>query len=520
MSRYNGMLAVLGFALIAVAGVLLRPMLPVDETRYLAVAWEMWNSGDYLVPTKNFEIYSHKPPVLFWAINLVWSITGVSEIAGRLVGPSFAVIAILLTGRLAKVLWPDEAGISGRAMLALSGMLAFTLYGGLTMFDAALTATTVGGMLAIVAAIETKKRRYWAGLGIALAAGGLVKGPVIFVHLLPALALLPLSPGDRWNVTWKELGRGALIALGTGIAVVGFWVVPASISGGAEYRDAILWTQSAGRVSNSFAHAKPWWFFIALLPVLLFPWIAMPALWLSGRKQNWRDPGLWISLVWATSALVIFSLISGKQLHYLIPELAAASLIVARVLPERASVLAPAVIFVILALAGIAVTAGFVPLGRIDPLFEPKSMALAWALFMIAMCLIALRAKGLRGGVILSLSVVFASNVFVGLTRTHPTFDSHKFAAVMSPFKQDGIASYGWNYQAEFNFAARLTSPVEILNGRDELSQWQTDHPNGVIISRLDQENPSWRAHKIILYRNKPYAIWRVMDAPKPEPSS
>ncbi|HRO14132.1 MAG TPA: hypothetical protein PLL33_03645, partial [Paracoccus sp. (in: a-proteobacteria)] len=120
-----GACALLGLAAVAVAGVLLRPALPIDETRYLAVAWEMWTRGDWLVPTKNFEPYTHKPPLLFWTISLVWSLTGVSETAARLVGPGYAALALVLTGRLARQLWPDLPGMSGRAMLALAGMFAF-----------------------------------------------------------------------------------------------------------------------------------------------------------------------------------------------------------------------------------------------------------------------------------------------------------------------------------------------------------------------------------------------------------
>ena len=58
-------LTVAALALVCIAGVLLRPLAPIDETRYLAVAWEMWLSGDYFVPTRNFELYTHKPPLLF-----------------------------------------------------------------------------------------------------------------------------------------------------------------------------------------------------------------------------------------------------------------------------------------------------------------------------------------------------------------------------------------------------------------------------------------------------------------------
>ena len=75
------------FALLLGLQLLVRPLLPIDETRYLSVAWEMHQSGDIAHLTRNLEPYSHKPPLLFWLINLVWLVTGVSELAGRLIGP-------------------------------------------------------------------------------------------------------------------------------------------------------------------------------------------------------------------------------------------------------------------------------------------------------------------------------------------------------------------------------------------------------------------------------------------------
>ena len=58
-----------GWLLFAVASIWLRPLWPVDETRYASVAWEMWLRGDFLVPYINGEPYSHKPPLLFWLIH-------------------------------------------------------------------------------------------------------------------------------------------------------------------------------------------------------------------------------------------------------------------------------------------------------------------------------------------------------------------------------------------------------------------------------------------------------------------
>lgn len=514
---HAGALAILGFAAVALAGVLLRPALPIDETRYLAVAWEMWARGDWLVPTKNFAPYAHKPPLLFWTMNLVWSLIGVSEIAARLVGPGFAALCLLLTGRLARRLWPDQAEIGAAATLALAGMAAFALYGGLTMFDAALAAATVGGMLALLRAVHAGRTRDWALLGLALALGGLAKGPVILIHLGPALALSPLWSGGR--ITWGAMTRGAAVAIGTGMGLVALWVVPAAVSGGADYREAILWTQSAGRVAEAFAHARPWWFLAALLPALLFPWIAAPALWRAGARADWRDPGLRLCLVWGGAGLVLFSLISGKQAHYLLPELPAAALVVARLSPGRFPLRVPALVVALGALAGIAVAAGLVPLGRAGALVQPRAVLAAACLLVLAACLGALRLRGLAGGAVLTLGTVLALNLLVGFTAIRPLYDTHRIAAAIAPFQPAGIAFYGQSYHAEFNFAGRLTAPVATPRTAEDLAAWQAEHPAGVIVARLDRDHPAWPPHETIPFRNAPYAVWHVADAPRPEVS-
>ena len=79
LERNGTLIAITAFLAVALFGILARPLLPVDETRYLTVAWEMREGGHWLVPRLNGEIYPHKPPLLFWLINLVWWVTGVSE---------------------------------------------------------------------------------------------------------------------------------------------------------------------------------------------------------------------------------------------------------------------------------------------------------------------------------------------------------------------------------------------------------------------------------------------------------
>src|SRR3569832_988308 len=68
-----------------------RSFVPIDETRYVTVAWEMWLRGDFLVPYLNGEPYSHKPPLLFWLIQLGWKIFGVNDWWPRLMPSLFSL---------------------------------------------------------------------------------------------------------------------------------------------------------------------------------------------------------------------------------------------------------------------------------------------------------------------------------------------------------------------------------------------------------------------------------------------
>jgi len=511
--------AVAAFLGVAVAGVLLRPALPVDETRYLSVAWEMWLSGDYLVPTKNFALYTDKPPLLFWLINLVWSFTGVSEIAARLVGPVAAALAVWLTGRLAGRLWPADPRIGMRATLALAGLLLFAVSGGLTMFDALLALTVVAVMVALVAAVRTGRLLWWIAVGAAIGTGVLAKGPVVLIHTLPAMLAVPLWAGPSARVAPLALAGRIAIALGAAILLVAIWLVPAIVTGGPEYRDAILWTQSAGRMTQSFAHARPWWFFPALLPLLLFPWIFVPAIWRAGLRASWSEPGLRLSAIWGLSALVIFSLISGKQLHYLIPEMSAVAIVVARLTRDVAfRPFLPALPLVLAAVAAVAASAGLIPMGDVARLLDPVTALLAWGFLLLAIVWIALQTGGLGGTAILTLGTVLSLNLLVGLTDTSKSYDTQRIADLLAPYQADGIATYGQTYHAEFNFAGRFTAPVATPATPKELGQWVAANPNGVIVSRPDRTAPPWQPRETVLFRNSPYAVWHVQDAPTPLP--
>ncbi len=63
-------------AVLTLVAIISRPLTPLDETRYVGVAWEMWLRGDFLVPYKNGAPYDHKPPLMMWLFQFGWALTG------------------------------------------------------------------------------------------------------------------------------------------------------------------------------------------------------------------------------------------------------------------------------------------------------------------------------------------------------------------------------------------------------------------------------------------------------------
>ena len=327
-----------GWLAVVTAGILLRPHLPVDETRYLAVAWEMWREPSFLVPLLNGETYSHKPPLLFWLMHLGWSVFGVNDWTPRLVAPLFGLGTLALTGALAARLWPDDARAARLAPAILFGCAFFALFTTLTMFDMILAFFAVLALLGLTIAAEGRLARGMLICGTAIGLGVLGKGPAILLHVLPAALAAPLWAPVLARArlpSWKRWYVGLLGAVALGAAIGLAWAIPAAVAGGPAFAHELFVGQSAGRMVESFAHKRPIWWYAAWLPVLLLPWTVWPALWkrLIGKGNVARvrqDGGTRLALIWFAAAFAAFSFISGKQLHYLLPEFPALALIAAR----------------------------------------------------------------------------------------------------------------------------------------------------------------------------------------------
>ena len=126
---------ILLLAVLSALALFARPLTPIDETRYVGVAWEMWLKNEYLVLFKNGEPYSHKPPLLFWLVHAGWAVFGVNDTWPRLIPVLCGAATVGVTTRIALRLWPDAPQRAMRAAWILAGAMLFGVFTQVLMFD-------------------------------------------------------------------------------------------------------------------------------------------------------------------------------------------------------------------------------------------------------------------------------------------------------------------------------------------------------------------------------------------------
>lgn len=481
-------LALLILVVLTAVAMLSRPITPIDETRYLGVAWEMWLRGDFLVPFKNGEPYSHKPPLMMWMFQAGWAVWGVNAWWPRLVSPLFSAGAIWLTYQLAARLWPRRDGLGGRAALVLVSCLVWAISSTWVMFDVMLAFFVLVGMHGILSAADGKRLRGFALLGVAMGLGVLTKGPVILLHLLPVAVLAPWwRPGMRW-ASWYG---GVFVAILYAALIALLWAIPAGVAGGDEYQKAIFWGQTANRMVESFAHQRPVWWYLALLPALLFPWFVWPTLWRAlWLYVKYRlDQGGRFCLAWSAPVFVAFSFISGKQLHYLMPLFPAFALMVASVVTgsrrgeKRGSGLTlPLLSIAIVGLGLLLVASGTL---HVDyPL--PKNRLISAGIILMCGSLVAYiwhRQKP-RSLVILSLAGAALPMVLQWAIAPviYPANDVRPMAqAIKQAQDKNIVVAHAGKYHDQYHFFGRLQHPLVAVTN-EELTPWLMQHPSAWVV--------------------------------------
>ncbi|QUN05377.1 glycosyltransferase family 39 protein [Shewanella yunxiaonensis] len=467
----------------------LRPLMPVDETRYVSVAWEMWRDHNWLVPHQNGETYAHKPPLLFWLINLAWALFGVSEWPARLSVPLAACINFWLLHLLAKKYYPSSETAARFAPVILLALGGWCFYLPTIMFDLLLSIFVLLWILSCLEFSESGSKKALALAGFAIGMGLLAKGPVMLLYAVPFMLLRRWWQAEN-SIESKRFAKGCGLAILIGLLLLACWVIPAVIAGGGAYENELIWKQTTGRMVSAFAHARPIYWYLYLLPILLLPLPLLGGVWKSSlfKVTVAKDKAL---LIYIALIIGCFSLISGKQIHYLCPLMPIIALYVAgKVQPNkfgRSYLLAAASALIAAAIISLPYWASHI-FKNIQQPHVYTWVAIA-PLLMVAVSLVKFRQEQLTLYVrFLVFPVLITSLLMTVKLPLHQSYDITQAAKEVKILQDQGNTLVFWDkYDNQFQFAGKLYQPIIDLQGDyPERLSWLEAHPQTIVICPIN----------------------------------
>ncbi|MBL9122346.1 MAG: glycosyltransferase family 39 protein, partial [Planctomycetaceae bacterium] len=303
-------------------GHLSYPLLEPDESRYARIAEQMVRSGDYIVPRRFGEPYLDKPPLLYWLTAASYHLFGVSDGAARIACATSAFAAVLATYAIGRRLVGQRAAWIGAFSLMLCS--GFALGGKFLLMDGLLTCLVTLTMMCGYLAIQGPRVRpgWCVAASVFCGLGVMTKGPLAIVLFLPPLFAARWLSASGARLSWRDwllcFAPGAMIALP--------WFVAVSLRE-PQFLEYFFWRHNIERFTTDFSHDQPWWYYIPVLLLGMFPASLLLGplvnflLGSQARVRALRTPQLGYLTLVAAWILVFFSLSRGKLPPYIIPAL-------------------------------------------------------------------------------------------------------------------------------------------------------------------------------------------------------
>ncbi|MGH8108611.1 MAG: ArnT family glycosyltransferase [Arenimonas sp.] len=372
---------VLAFVVLA-AGYGLREPWPSDEPRFVLVAKQMVESGNYLFPHRGIELYPDKPPFFFWLLATCYKIIGSWRWSFLLPSLISGMSVLFLTYDCARRLWNPRAGIWAAAAVLFSFQFAYQFKR--AQIDPVLVLFTTIALYGFIRHLLLGPYWRWFYAACFFCGLGIITKGVGFLPLLifiPYIALRFANANGMSERTDSSALRwsGGIIFF---LAAIAIWLVPLLWTVNQndsieqhKYLNDILFRQTAERYANPWGHHEPFWYFAEIIVFFWMPFsLAFFWLWKPWRESfRSKDAKVLLPLVWAILVVVFFSISSGKRDMYILPALPAFALAAApfmHALSERSSF--RYVLTAVIAILGALFIVAGVLLISSDPGFEKK----------------------------------------------------------------------------------------------------------------------------------------------------
>jgi 4-amino-4-deoxy-L-arabinose transferase-like glycosyltransferase len=284
------------------------PLVDPDEGRNAEVAAEMAAGGDVVIPHLAGVPYLDKPPGLFALSAFAIRGLGRTPLAARLPALLASLVTLALLAHAARRLEDDAFAWRATALFAAAPLAA--VLAAYTIFDmplaACVTAVWTLGALEIARGPAPARR---AAMALAVAAGILLKGPVMLAWAIGGSATAALLLRDRAPLRWLSWPPGWFIA----VIPPALWFTLA-LRRHPEYLHYAFLEESWERLTTrSFDRQQPWWFVAAVFAGGALPW-SLVTPWRLPLSRTAR-----LAAAQVLFAAVFFTFSHSKLVTYLLP---------------------------------------------------------------------------------------------------------------------------------------------------------------------------------------------------------
>jgi 4-amino-4-deoxy-L-arabinose transferase-like glycosyltransferase len=305
----------------------------IDEGLNAEAAREMAESGNWIVPSFNFQIRSAKPALLYWLQVASYELFGVSEFAARLPSALAALAVGMLTYGLGRKMFDPFTGLLGSIILLSSIQLCILAHAATP--DMLLLAAIMLTFFLFWSGYAYDGRRWLITCAFGTSLAVLAKGPVGLLLPNAVIVLFLFSRGELkryWD--WR-------LAVGTAIFLA--IALPWYVLVGSETRGTFLrgfwWNENVNRFLQPMENHRGSIFYYPLVFIVGFaPWCVflVPTLINGYREARDRGDDARIAsrflVFWFVSYIVFFTIAATKLPNYVLPAYPAFALLTARTL--------------------------------------------------------------------------------------------------------------------------------------------------------------------------------------------
>ncbi len=304
-----------------------------DETVFAEATREMLLTGDIITPYYNFEPRYDKPILIYYLMGLSFLIGGITEFAARAPSAVFGVALVMMLFFFVHRVRGLKQAVFSACALAVS--LEFFVYSHSAVTDMTLAFFITASLLSFYLAAEEGVRWGATGFWVMSALAVLTKGAIGMVF--PFIIVIIYLFSTKNTGFLKSLFRPLNILLFFLITLP--WFSAILYVRGWEFVDAFIIKHHIKRYTGTISgHSGPFYYYLVVLLVGFFPWVAFLPAALRKAWQELRDEGrglMVFSGVWFLFVVVFFSFSGTKLPNYIFPSFPAAAILTGTVLSEE-----------------------------------------------------------------------------------------------------------------------------------------------------------------------------------------